>query len=138
MDREIKFRIWYPRNKKFGYFSLLGTYVVFHQNNIPASDKEATIQQFTGLKDNNGQGIYEGDILQLFPSSKDLSENTSSEGIFEVKWIKPSFRGYSKSNKIVTYIDLDMYDSAIGCSSRFYCKVIGNIFENPELLKENS
>jgi uncharacterized phage protein (TIGR01671 family) len=65
-----------------------------------------TLMQFTGLKDKNGKDIYEGDIVEKLTYPRD---------VFEVKFTGGAFT-------IARYIPSQ-------------CKVIGNIYQNPELLK---
>ena len=80
------------------------------------------IMQFTGLKDNNGKEIYEGDIVK-HPDA-DEPEDLGWEIIFE----NYAFRG-----KMVRIIagegELTEFDNYFAD-----CEVIGNIYENPELL----
>lgn len=77
-----------------------------------------TVGEFTGLTDKNGVKIFEGDILKI------------AEVIFLVQWNKRtgSFCGVSEIDDVQTkhlgYVNL--------------CEVIGNIHDNPELLKEAS
>lgn len=77
-----------------------------------------TIQQFTGLLDKNKKEIYEGDLIKT-----GYGEYKDSIGkiIFEYC----SFMIESKYGAIFS----DTYYSCI------YGEIIGNIFENPELLK---
>ena len=76
-----------------------------------------TIGQYTGLKDKNGKEIYEGDIVYIIPEDE--------KGI--VKWDKETV-GY-----IVEYCDIiTNFDNWYGKD----LEVIGNIYDNPELLEE--
>ena len=68
--------------------------------------------QYTGLKDKNGKEIYEGDIL--------LTNNQTYN--YEVKFEDCSF---GVQTKHYGFINL------IGCGE---LEIIGNIYENPELL----
>ena len=78
----------------------------------------ATVGQFTGLTDKNGKKIFEGDILQneegcLFGASYR----------FRVEFCRGRFYGDSGGDLTV-------------CSSEMYlCEVIGNIYDNPELME---
>ncbi len=81
--------------------------------------QEDTVGQYTGLKDKNGEKIFEGDIVKY---------STTCE-IFTVAW-HGSFAEFviSKPNK-ATRGSKDMY------LVNRYCEVIGNIYDNPELLE---
>jgi hypothetical protein len=72
-------------------------------------------QQFTGLKDKNGIEIYEGDILK-WPEGWVYFETLG-----EVKWLT---NGYYFENKHVIMLLPEV----------IYAEVVGNIFENPELV----
>ncbi len=74
------------------------------------------LMQYTGLKDKNGKEIYEGDIIveYLLPNEYDYGIIEYLDGSFVINW---------KSK---------MWQYLINVSRR---EVIGNIYENPELLK---
>lgn len=77
-------------------------------------------QQCTGLKDKNGKLIYEGDLV------KDITLNR----IFEVGYKKCTF--YLESKEHIGYF----HELAIAYSKRL--EVIGNIYENKELIDERN
>ena len=75
------------------------------------------IMQCTGLKDKNGVLIYEGDIVE-FPEPDDIGDVVWSE----------SFCGYGISGEDMCF-RMSQY-----CPAQI--KVVGNVYENPELLDE--
>lgn len=94
--------------------------------------------QCTGLKDKNGKLIYEGDILDLYVSSKKLYR-------YEVKYEIGSFMLVSQ-DEIFDFPNV-WNDNVYPLSQLYYeyqneencideCEIIGNIYENPELLKD--
>ena len=113
--RIIKFRIWNNVGECFhDWRELVG------KNKIHLlADQQACypVMQFTGLTDINGVEIYEGDIVYV-----------PGAGNCEVKI--SSYYG-------VTYTDSDGYDSFhADCAAELdYPTVIGNIYQNLELLK---
>ena len=76
---------------------------------------QKTIGQFTGLKDENGNEIYEGDILDF------------NGLIVEVRFVRGVFA-------FLVNGDLDK-ELCGDCRTDLFAKVIGNIYDNPELLK---
>ena len=83
---------------------------------------EAELMQFTDLKDKNGKEIYEGDIVK--------EENETGIFIYTIEWEKYDCCFFPKALNFKTGIEQSM--------SSIYTEleVIGNIYENPELLKQ--
>lgn len=79
--------------------------------------KEETIGQFTGLKDKNGKEIYEGDILIDDEDEIAIVQYSEVDAMFEII-----------VDNIVTNFSNE--------SSEWW-RIIGNIYDNPELLKES-
>jgi uncharacterized phage protein (TIGR01671 family) len=77
------------------------------------------IQQFTGLSDFRGREIYEGDILE------ELNQNETTKSLGICKQILGGWKIFS-------------YPESTICWHGWKQKIIGNIFENPELLERNS
>ncbi len=118
MSREIKFRafvhgeMFYPTGTEREGYTGLPSRELYHK----FYDNE--LMQFTGLKDKNGKEIYEGDIFSL----GDLNI------LYVCDFDNGYFGGMQHGNK--SRVGLAYWESNI--------EVIGNIYENPELLKINS
>ena len=125
--REIKFRSWFENSKTMSLnFSLED--VLKHEVDYVG---DCVFMQYTGLKDKNGVEIYEGDICC------DYFDNA----IGVIKFINGCF--------VYEALYDDMFDNIAEDSKRFrvplmkrvvrenqYVEVIGNIYENKELLNE--
>ncbi len=136
MNRPIKFRAW---DKKLMWVTddyrigMDGT-LWWHENDsgewFSGYDKDVILMQFTGLLDKNGKEIYEGDIVHLTKGwhtveSDDREKDTGEDFIEgEVKYFTP-YAGFGISG-----IGFDKL-------SLFPIEVIGNIYENPELVPTN-
>lgn len=103
--------------------------VEFMHGAIERDFKDVTLMQSTGLKDKNGVEIFEGDIVV---GQQHLTTDSSTP--FEIKGLVR----YSKRNTMF-YLDEksfghDKFMNSLG-SSIYQFEVIGNIYENPELLE---
>jgi uncharacterized phage protein (TIGR01671 family) len=123
--REIKFRAWDNLRRKFlnrvevlnltiGHFYVSGY----------------TFSQSTGLKDKNGNDIYEGDILQW-------GENNQNKGLVKFGELPLDKNGDCVCSFPAFYIDgsISYWRGYEAESFGNYQEVIGNIYETPELLK---
>lgn len=159
--REIKFRVWDIVFKKMLpiaclYFDKRSDFVGFYTGDEENNEWTATksehieIMQYTGLKDVNGKEIFIGDIVKREfevwettgsgsweDGSLEIHENCIAEGYF-VGVVHQTPSGLYVLNRCKKYNpDGDFIEkrSNIKLHAR-YANVIGNIYENPELLLE--
>ena len=126
--RTIKFRAWNKEEKEM-YYNAEQTYDYrcqgkgcFLENfGSVLKDERLEVMQYTGLKDKKGKEIYEGDIVKV--EKIDWAYIYYDED--RMAWgIKPINEFYFDSPLLSENADLEL-------------KVIGNIYENPELLEES-
>lgn len=98
-----------------------------------------TVGQLTGLLDKNGEEIYEGDVLQRIPNEQysdatgiplDMLREDIGEGGDLV------FVRYDESQSSVMYLSLSRKFNVHWLNTQYFT-IIGNIHDNPELLKQN-
>lgn len=128
MNREILFRGKSGDGWHYGLLTKYGNHkwrVVEEDNNM-VTIKTNTIGQYTGLTDMNGTKIFEGDIIQSYHHREPM-------GVASVYWLGASFGCKLLSGSQFDCCDtLDEWDCECGL------EIIGNIYDNPELLQENS
>ena len=124
----IKFRVWHRglgrmmliKNMWFqdGSVEELELNDAVMNDYITAYPDEIELMQSTGLKDKNGKEIFEGDILYGYAGEDfwEIVEFDTEEG----KWIRKDI----------------WYNSKLGLSeNNEFMEIVGNIYENPELLE---
>lgn len=92
-----------------------------------ANNPKTHIMQYTGTKDKNGKEIYESDIIQI--KDRFVMWSKSKGQIVEdvnavVVWSGDGFIPQRLPNTRLWILDMEQYE------------VVGNIYENPELLEE--
>lgn len=134
MSREIRFRAWVKQSKKMAFFTgevwittnsptteltiglegwiAQGSYQNDHYNGMNIPHGEFELMQYTGLKDKNGTEIYEGDILK------------AGETIAPCVWDE-EYAQFIFDTPKMSYFGWDILT------------IIGNIYENPELLEQS-
>lgn len=133
--RKIKFRAWdksrnimiYPYEddeginvwwNETGYLEITQEFNDVKELNSIFNSENFILQQYTESKDRNGGEIYEGDILRYCGLN------------YEVKWDKDCWTAFCPNYNKYHWPKLQYFFRDSSCSS-----IIGNIFENPELLK---
>jgi uncharacterized phage protein (TIGR01671 family) len=129
--REIKFRAWDGKRMTDDFVVWNG-----HATDIDEfgfyTQLDWPLMQHTGLKDRNGVEVYEGDIVRG-PSNSAVVLETSAKSNrqimaeFEVRWAPNQFWG-----SFVLQPLTKVHRTYPAFSN---CEVIGNIYQNPELLK---
>ena len=128
MNREIKFRIWNDYDKKMIHWNELLEKNLANIFTIPSYNKWLT--QYTGLNDKNGKEIYEGDIVKIYGHRFDFG--FKQEEIGQIKFIHGAFGFYREKSKNEYCFNNLETEEAYG--ELDYYEVIGNIYDNPELL----
>ena len=108
--REIKFRAWDKKYKKM--------YLGDIRAALAYPDEDVEIMQYTGLKDKNGKEIYGGDILGQYCHLLNGTE------FGKVVYLQEDARFLFDVGGVYGAINVEE------------CKIIGNIYENPELMED--
>lgn len=146
MTSRFKFRVWHKKRKKMyevlclhvktlfnggEWATAKGFNIITQQDiHIQVEPKDGIIMQSTGFKDKNNKPIYEGDIVSVKFETQDFF------GEDEYYWT--TYKGKIIFEK--GEIAIDVVDTTRHPISLYYhakdCEVIGNIYENLELLKD--
>ena len=131
--REIKFRAWLKEEKKMVNVETMDftdkTIRCLKKNEFinayllrRVSFDDVELMQYTGLNDKNDKEIYEGDILFF------RDENTK----YVIVWQDTAF--------IIKSIEIRKYSEKMYWldDTEICCEIVGNIYENKNLLEENN
>ena len=139
MGREIKFRLWARQTNR-----MCGPYTLDEmQKHCSFPLHWADLMQFTGLTDKNGTEIYEGDVVQFTAwwfDGNHAESNLTGEIVydnysmsFQLKGVKNTewerYTGHENDSDYLTpFSELRFEEEDF--------EVIGNIYANPELIRE--
>lgn len=138
MQREIKFRAWDNFFKQMYYFDFENNievrsghlWITHEEGAVSSKSPSVKIMQYTGSKDRDGKEIYEGDICQLFYFDYD-DEKLGREIIYH----NGAFGYNAQFIGFVSLAGNHNFEWVNGQSE--HIKVIGNIYETPELLRHD-
>jgi len=134
MNNRFKFRVWdklakrmiYPHNDNQQHF-IIDLNGRFHNLQNGSGGDDYVIQQYTGLTGNNDDPIYEGDIL-MYKSGSIPTTGVIGQVLYEADEGGYIFQWERKGP--------NQHHINLNCDVAFESVIVGNILENPELLKE--
>ena len=135
MSKYIKFRVWHKQNKVMMWLKQIVWFPDREQRITahPFDQREPTfvgslchleIMEYTGIDDKNGKEIYEGDIL-------DVDEH---KRLCKVIWFEPQACFDTVPIKVMD--KHTVFNGLKNSEWSYRTEVVGNIYENPELLKQ--
>lgn len=141
--RVFKFRAWDKFNAQYWNseeYNNLGDFFKKIQHFIDGGN-DLIIEQFTGLIDKNGKEVYEGDIIK-WKETRFWNKEQEEKGVAMPRFFKSAVV-YDDAGFLVS--STQEFDTPLCCFFRgedvhnqfdYKAEVIGNIYENPELLNQ--
>jgi uncharacterized phage protein (TIGR01671 family) len=117
--REIKFRVWDKKSIVFKGFYNLWEWADLMASCLTFPLSDYVFQQYTGLKDKNSKEIYEGDIIK------------DKQGLLWNVFFNNEYGNFDMDSNM---LETKNYFTRI--HEKKYIEIIGNIFENSELLED--
>ena len=118
MNNRFKFRVYFYIDDCFEYFTLEKGFPLGIEGGVSEP------QQYTGLTDSNDKEIYEGDILKIH---YDVGGDVIGQVLYEADEGGYIFQWERKGP--------NQHHINLNCDVAFESVIVGNILENPELLK---
>lgn len=137
MRDRFKFRVWKGlENRMVDNVTHLNPLLL--DESLSEEAKYNVLMQCTGLKDKNGKLIYEGDIVDCYVSSQKIYRYQIKQEIGSFMLVSPKEEIFDFINKwndnVYPLSQLYFeYENEENCIEQ--CEIIGNIYENPELLE---
>lgn len=92
-----------------------------------------TVGEYTGLTDKNGKKIFEGDVVELYDRNYDTKWRAAVKfgnpnGNYSWGWQLNPIGKVDINTDILCWVEME--------ETGAYCEVVGNIYDNPELLED--
>ena len=136
--REIKFRAWDDNHRQMYVpkIGLDGRVIVCYRGVELEATCDDPLMQYTGLKDKNGVEIYEGDVVEV---GMGRIEPTALQVEWGGTWRYAAFGLHGKrKNRGDDNWETEYSWDVLNPETASACRVIGNIYENPELMEDNN
>ena len=136
--RKVKYQAWDQKEKFMLSWNVL--VAQFNLNNVLLRPEPCglKLREYTGLKDKNGVEIYDGDIDQAENGDKNVIVFLLKAGTYCVMpmdiYLNNDYQNEAFSQEFMYGFGYDLFFDNLTPGK--YLNVIGNIYENPELLEE--
>lgn len=132
--REIKFRFWKGSEHRMLNMDEVREYLINFLTLIKGEYDAFKVMQYTGLIDKNGREIYEGDIVEVVSEVIGVFDGSRRGGPPKVSYYRIGWHEKGTWNRFKGLSD--EHKGIVGVfEPKIWCEIIGNIYENPELLE---
>lgn len=137
VQRKIKFRVWDSERKTwksriydYAIACYNGEIFEYDVSNFSPDNKNLILEQYTGLKDKNGKEIYENDLLKINDKVCQVMFYDFVSG-----WIVFPVQHWADTHTFFSFANLTDFLLGGFIKMQNSTEIIGNVHENPELLK---